>query len=64
MVFYLAPLPLCKEFAGCVPISLIKIKVIQIGDHEIKIISFADNITILLANISCRNSIQVTKKCI
>ena len=62
MVFYLAPLPICKVFAACEPILLIKIKGIQIGDHGIKIISIADNIAILLGDISCRNRIQMTVK--
>ena len=36
-----------------------KIKGIQIGDHEIKIVNFADNTTIFLRNITCLNRIQV-----
>ena len=30
-----------------------RIKGIQIGDHEIKIVSFGDNITIFLKDITC-----------
>ena len=36
-----------------------RIKGIQRGDHEIKIVNFADNTTILLKYITCRNRIQV-----
>ena len=36
-----------------------KIKGIQIGDHEIKIVNFADNTTIFLRDITCLNRIQV-----
>ena len=35
---------------------------IQIGDHEIKIINFADNTTIFLRDITCLNSIQAILK--
>ena len=35
------------------------IKGIQIGHHEIKIVNFADNTTILLWDITCLNMIQV-----
>ena len=37
-------------------------KGIQIGDHDIKIASFADNTTIFLRDISCLNRIQVILK--
>ena len=37
-----------------------KIKGIQIGDHEIKTVNFANNITIFVKNITCLNRIQVT----
>ena len=37
-----------------------KIEGIQILDHEIKIVNFADNTTIFLKDISCLNRIQVT----
>ena len=36
-----------------------RIKGIQIGDHEIKIVNFTDNTTIFLRNITCLNRIQV-----
>ena len=35
------------------------IKGIQIGEHEIKILSFTDNTTIFLREITCLNRIQV-----
>ena len=39
------------------------IKGIQIGDHEIKIVNFADNTTIFLRrDITCLNRIQVILK--
>ena len=36
-----------------------RIKGIQIGDHEIKIVNFADNATIFLRDITCRNRMQL-----
>ena len=36
-----------------------RIKGIQIGDHEIKIVNFADKTTIFLGDITCLNRIQV-----
>ena len=39
-----------------------RIKGIQIGDPEIKIINFADNNTIFLRDFTCVNSIQVILK--
>ena len=39
-----------------------KIKRIQIGDHDIKIVNFAVNTTIFLIDITCLNSIQVILK--
>ena len=36
-----------------------RINGIQIGDHEIKIVNFADNITIFLRDITCLNRIQM-----
>ena len=39
-----------------------KIKGIQIGDHDIKIVNFAVNTTIFLIDITCLNSIQVILK--
>ena len=35
------------------------IKGIQIGDHEIKIVNFADEITIFLKEITCLNRMQL-----
>ena len=37
-----------------------RIKGIQIGDDEIKIVSFTDNTTIFLRDITCLNRIQVS----
>ena len=37
-------------------------KGIQIGDHEIKLVSFADKITFFLGDIPCLNRIQVILK--
>ena len=34
----------------------------QIGDHDIKIVNFADNTTIFLRDITCLNRIQVILK--
>ena len=39
-----------------------RIKGIQIGDHDIKIVNFADNTTILLRHITCFNRIQMILK--
>ena len=36
-----------------------RIKGIQIGDHEIKIVNFTDNTIIFLRDITCLNRIQV-----
>ena len=36
-----------------------RIKGIQIGDHEIKIVNFTDNTTIFLRDITCLNRIKV-----
>ena len=36
-----------------------KIKGIQMGDHEIKIVNFTDNTTIFLRDVTCLNRIQV-----
>ena len=35
-----------------------RIKAIQLGDHEIKIVSFADDTTIFLGGITCLNGIK------
>ena len=37
-------------------------KGVQIGDHEIKLVNFADDITIFLGDITCLNRIQVILK--
>ena len=39
-----------------------RIKGIQIGDHEIKLVNFADEITFFLGDITCLNRIQVILK--
>ena len=39
-----------------------RIKGIQIGDHEIKIVNFADNTTIFLRDITCLDRMQVILK--
>ena len=39
-----------------------RIKEIQIGDHEIKIVNFANNATIFLRDITYLNRIQVILK--
>ena len=76
MASYLTPLPLCEEFASGVhsqccytllqlrylPISLIRIKEIQIGDHEIKTVNFANDTTIFLKEITCFNRKQLILK--
>ena len=36
-----------------------RIKEIQIGDHEIKIVNFTDHTTIFLRDITCLNRMQV-----
>ena len=36
-----------------------RIKGIQIGDHEIKLVNFADEITFFLADITCFNRILI-----
>ena len=49
-----------------VPASFIntnkRIKGIQIGDHEIKIVNFADDTTIFLRDITCLDRIQMILK--
>ena len=37
-------------------------KGVQIGDHESKLVNFADDITIFLGDITCFNRIQVILK--
>ena len=39
-----------------------RIKVIQIGDHEIKRVNFADGTNIFLRDITCLDRIHVTLK--
>ena len=36
-----------------------RIKGIQIGDHEIKLVNFTDEITFFLADIACLNRIHM-----
>ena len=72
----LTHLLLCKDFfrgvhsqccytllqLGDLPISMIRVKGIQIGDYEIKIVKFADDTTIFLRDITCYNKTQVILK--
>ena len=74
MASYLIPSPLCEEFARGVhfqccytllqlmylSVSLIRIKNIQKGNYEIKIINFLDYIAIFLTDITCLNRMHVT----
>ena len=76
MVSYLTPLPLCEEFTKGVhcqycytlfqlrylPISLKRAKGIQIEDHGIEIVDFADDAAIFLGDITCLNRIHVILK--
>ena len=39
-----------------------RIKGIEIGDHNIKIVNFADNTTIFFRDITCLNTIQMILK--
>ena len=39
-----------------------RMKGVQIGDHEMKLVNFADDITIFLGDIICFNRIQVILK--
>ena len=39
-----------------------RMKGVQIGDHEIKLVNFADDITIFLGDSTCFNRIQVILK--
>ena len=39
-----------------------RIKPIEIGDHEIKIVNFADDTTIFLRDITCLDRIQMILK--
>ena len=39
-----------------------RIKGVQIGDHELKLVNFADVITIFLGDITCLNRIKVILK--
>ena len=73
MASYLTPLPLCEQFTSGVHsqccytllllryllISLIWIRGIQIGDREIKIVNFSDDIIMFLRDITCLNRIQM-----
>ena len=53
-------------FAAEVLVNLInvdkRIKGIQIGDHDIKIVNFADNTITFLRDITCLNRTQVVLK--
>ena len=50
-----------EELAGFINANK-SIKGIQIGDHKIKIVNFADDTTILLRDITCLDRIQVILK--
>ena len=39
-----------------------RMKGVQIGDHKMKLVNFADDITIFLGDITCFNRIQVILK--
>ena len=39
-----------------------RIKGIQIGDNELKVVNFADNTTVFLKDITCLNRIQIILK--
>ena len=39
-----------------------RIKGIQIGDNEIKVVNFADSTTVFLKDITCLNRIQIILK--
>ena len=39
-----------------------RMKGVQIGDHEMKLVNFAEDITIFLGDITCFNRIQVILK--
>ena len=78
MVSYLTLLPLCKGISICLLSSVLyiraaqvlanfidankRIKGVQIGDHEIKLVNFTDDITIFSEDITCLNRIQVILK--
>ena len=76
MASHLTPLLLCEELPRGVhskccsillrqnylPISLIRLKVIQTGDHEIEIVNFANGTTIFLRDITRFNRVQVILK--
>ena len=57
------PLPMVLYITAYVFANFIdtdkRIKGIQIGDHEIKLVNFADEITFFLADISCLNRINM-----
>ena len=76
MASYLTPLPLCEEFARglhsqccyiayCnwyLPISLKRIKRIQVRDREINSVNFADHEIFFLVDITYLNKIQIILK--
>ena len=49
-------------FVQYFPISFIRSKGIQIGDHDIKIVNFANNTSIVLRDITSLNRLQVILK--
>ena len=58
MLFYIIAAKVIVSFINANKI----VKGIQIGEHEIKIVDFADNTTIFLRDIACLNRIQVILK--
>ena len=56
----------CCIIAAEVPVCFIdadkRIKGIQIGDHDIKLVNFADSTSIFLRGITCLNRIQLILK--
>ena len=50
-----------EVLANCIDANK-RMKGIQIGDHEIKLVNLADGITIFLGDITCFNRIQVILK--
>ena len=55
MVFYITVAYIFANFMDADK----RIKGIQIGDHEIKLVNFADEITFFLADITCLNRIHM-----
>ena len=58
MLFHIIPTEVLVNFINTDKM----IKGIQIGDHKIKIVNFADNTTIFFRDINCFNRIQMILK--